>query len=108
MDIVEIGLWTAYLLLGFGLVFAIVMPFVQALIQDPKSLIKSAVGLVGILIIFGIGYAIAGDEVTPKYAEFGVDSGLSNTVGGLLNTMYILMFTAIVGIVITEVSGLVK
>lgn len=108
MDVVEIGLWLAYLLLGFGLAFAILMPFVQALIQDPKSLVKTAIGLVAILVVYGLGYALAGDEVTPKYAEFGVDSGLSNSVGGLLITMYILMFTALIGIIITEVSGLVK
>lgn len=103
MDIVQIGLIFTYILLAVGVLAAIVMPLFQAISTDPMSLLKSAGGLGIIVVIYLIGYALAGDEVTAKYTEFGVDSSTSKMVGGILNTMYILMFGALAGILFTEI-----
>ena len=108
MDIVEIGLKFTYILLIATTVAAVVMPLFQAFTSDPKSLLKSAMGFGLIIAVYGIGYAISGNEVTSTYTEFGVDESLSKSVGGLINTMYILMLLAIGGIVFTEVSKLAK
>ena len=108
MDIIQIGLIFTYVLLGVGVVAVIIMPLVQALTSDPKSLLKSAMGLGAILVIYLIGYAFAGNEVTAKYIEFGVDSSTSKLVGGLLITMYILITGAIGGIIFTEFHKVAK
>lgn len=108
MDIIQIGLIFTYVLLGVGVVAVIIMPLVQALTSDPKSLLKSAMGLGAILVIYLIGYALASNEVTAKYIEFGVDSTTSKLVGGLLITMYILITGAIGGIIFTEFHKVAK
>ena len=108
MDIVHIGLIFTYILLTVGVLAAIIMPLFQAITTDPKSLLKSAMGLGVIVVIYFIGYASAGDEVTAKYSEFGVDASISKMVGGILNTMYILMFGALAGILFTEVHKVTR
>ncbi|MCH7513245.1 MAG: hypothetical protein IH947_04775 [Bacteroidetes bacterium] len=108
MDIVQIGLIFTYILLTVGVLAAIIMPLFQAITTDPKSLLKSAMGLGVIVVIYFIGYALAGDEVTAKYSEFGVDASISKMVGGILNTMYILMFGALAGILFTEVHKVTR
>jgi len=100
---VEIGLRLTYVLLIIGTLAAVIMPLVQAIRSDPKSLVKSLIGVGIIAVVYLIGYAIAGSDVGPNYSEFGVDSGISKVVGGMLNTMYLLMIAAIVGILFTEV-----
>lgn len=108
MDIVEIGLKLTYALLAIGVVAAIIMPLYQAVTSNPKSLVRASIGVGFLLIVYLIGYSISSDEVTPIYTEFGVDAGTSQIVGGLLIAMYLLMIVAIVGILFTEVSKLLK
>lgn len=105
---VEIGLKLTYVLLVIGALAAILMPLVQAIMSDPKSLLKSLAGLGVILVVYLIGYAMSGAEVTANYTQFGVDSGISKMVGGLLNTMYLLMIGALVGILFTEVHKVAR
>jgi len=104
---VDIIILVAYGLLGLAAITAIVMPFINA-IGNPKSLVRGLVGIVFILIIYGIAYALSGNEVTATYTKFGVDSGLSKFVGAVLTTMYLLVVVSIVGIVYTEISKLFK
>ena len=108
MDFVEIGLKFTYALLAVGVIAAIAMPLIQSITSDPKSLVKASMGIGFILVVYLVGYAISGSEVTASYAEFGVDSVVSKRIGGLLNSMYILMVLALVGILFTEVSKFAK
>ena len=104
MDLIDIGIKFTYVLLGIGTVAVIVMPLIQALSNDPKSLLKSGAGVGAIALVYFIGYLLAGNEVTAKYVEFGVDSGISQMVGGVLITMYIMMLVALGGILYSEIS----
>ncbi len=108
MDFVDIGLKFTYALLAIGVISAIAMPLFQSLTSDPKSLGKSAIGVGFLVVVYFIGYAISGSEVTARYAEFGVDSVVSKRIGGLLIAMYLLMVLALAGILITEVGKIVK
>jgi hypothetical protein len=102
-DFVDIMIVVAYALLGLAALAAIVLPLINA-IGNPKTLLKGAAGLVVILLVFGIGYSIAGAEVTATYSKFGIDAGLSKYVGGIISTTYILVVIALIGIVYTEIS----
>lgn len=101
------GLYAAYALAGLALVLAIVLPLISAL-SNPKALLGSAVGLIGIAIVFFIGYSIANDEVTTIYTKFGITDSSSKFIGGALITMYILVLLALVSIVFTEVTKIFK
>ncbi|MEQ9300600.1 MAG: hypothetical protein RIF33_18660 [Cyclobacteriaceae bacterium] len=107
MDTIDIALYGAYILTIVAAVAAVVLPLIQSL-GDPASLAKSGLGLLALVVVFGIGYAMAGSEVLPSYVEFGVDAGLSKFIGGSLTMMYILTIGAIGGIVFTELSKAVK
>ncbi|MGK7397751.1 MAG: hypothetical protein ACNS62_24465 [Candidatus Cyclobacteriaceae bacterium M3_2C_046] len=106
--VVEYGLYAGYILMIVAALAAIVLPLINA-ISNPKSLIKGVVGIVFLGVIFIIGYALAGSEVTQAYITQGVtESSASKLIGGALITMYILVAIAIVGIVFTEIVKLVK
>lgn len=102
-DFVDIMIIVAYALLGLAALAAIILPLINA-IGNPKTILKGALGVVFILVIFGIGYSVSGAEVTATYSKFGIDAGMSKYIGGIIATTYILLVVAVVGIVFTEIS----
>jgi len=107
MDFIDIALIGSYILVGVAMIAAIVLPLINSL-SDLSTLTKSGIGILILLVIFGIGYAISGDEVTAVYTKYEVDAGLSKLVGGSIIMMYLLTAIALVGIVYTEISKLIK
>ena len=107
MDKVDVGLWISYILIGFAVAAAVIMPLINA-ISSPKQLMKTMIGLAGLFVIFGIAYALSGDEVTAGYAKRGIDAGLSKFVGGGLTMMYLMFGLSIVGILYSEISKVFK
>ena len=101
--LIDIALMITYALIGIAVIAVIVLPLIKA-IDDPKTLVGTAIGLGALVVLFGLSYAISGDEVLPRYVAQDVGPGISKVVGGLLTTMYLLFGAAIVGIVYTEVS----
>ena len=102
MDFIDIGLFASYLLIGLCALAAIVIPLVQSL-DDPKSLVKSGVGVVGLVIIFLISYAISEGE-----ASGDVTANTSILVGAGIMTTYMCFFVAIAGIIYTEISKIIS
>jgi len=98
---IDLGLISGYVLVGLCTLAAVVMPLVQSL-SDPKSLVKSGIGVGVLLVVFLITYAMADGN-----AE-GTTATTSKMVGAGLVTMYVFVFLAIAGIVYTEISKLIK
>jgi len=107
MDTFDIFLYLAYTLVIVAAVIAIVMPLINAL-GDPKSLLMSGVGVLALVVVFIVGYAISGKEVTAVYTKFDVGPDLSKVVGGALIMTYIMGIGAILGIIYTEFLKIVK
>ncbi len=101
------GLIVAYILCVVACIAAIVLPLVKSF-SNPKRLLKSGIGIVGILIIFGIGYAFSSNEVTTIFAKNNITPGLSQSIGGMLIATYILFGLSIVGVLVNWVTKLVK
>ena len=98
----------AYILVGIGVLLAIVFPLINAL-SEPKLLIKAGIGLLGIVIVFGIGYALSDSATSARDIQYGVDTEfLSQSIGGALRMVYLLMGIAVIGIVYTEFSKALK
>ena len=104
---IDISLYISYALLIVAIIAAVAMPLINSL-GEPKNLIKTGIGLLGLLVLFLISWALSGDEVTARYLTGGVDESLSKSIGGALTMMYILMAIAIIGIVYTEVNKALK
>ncbi len=105
--LINYALVFAYCLVGVAVICVIVLPLIKA-VDDPKTLLGTAIGLGAILLIFGVSYAASSDEVLPRYITFGVGAGISKLVGGLLTTMYLLLGAAVVAIIYTEVTKAFK
>ena len=99
---VDIGLYSGYALIIICTVLAIVLPLLNA-VGNPKSLIKPVVGLVLLVVVVLLGWAMADNAVIEK-----ASASVSQWVGGFLIAMYILIFAALIGIVYSEVSKAFK
>ncbi|WP_339879751.1 hypothetical protein [uncultured Algoriphagus sp.] len=109
MDTYDILLYGSYILVAIGIVAAVLMPLIKSL-DNPKSLMKTAIGIVGIVVLFFIAYSISSNEVLPKFeaAPFNLTPFGSQIVGGMLITTYILSIVALGSIVLTEVTKAIK
>jgi membrane protease YdiL (CAAX protease family) len=103
----DIALYIGYFLVAVAVIAALVLPLIKAA-GNPRSLLTMGAGILGLVVIFGIGYALAGNEVLPFYARYEIESTGSKLIGGSLITMYLLLVLALLGIAVTEVSKLFK
>ncbi|WP_421871940.1 hypothetical protein [Marinoscillum sp.] len=101
MDIIDVGLYAGYVLIAICALAAVVFPIIQ-IISDPQALIKSGIGLGALIVVAVVGYALA----DPNAA--GATESVSKWVGAGLIAMYIFFAVAVVGIVYTEISKLIK
>lgn len=106
-QVVSVGLIIAYILVVVAALSAIVLPLINAL-KNPRLLAFTLGGVGIILVLFLIGYAMAGNEVTAIYIKHDVNSTISRIIGGALISMYIIGVLAVVGIVFTEVNKMFK
>lgn len=109
MDSTDIILYVSYLLVIIGTITAFIMPLIKSL-DNPKSLLKTGAGIVAIVVLFVIAYAIADNEVLPRFAAapFNLTPVISQLVGGILITVYFLFAFAILGIIVTEINKMIK
>lgn len=99
--LLDIILYLGYFLVFFALAAAIILPLIKSL-DNPKGLLKVAAGVVLLIVIFGISYALSSGEMAARYPDLTPNG--SKMIGAALLTMYILLFLAIIGIAVTEVS----
>jgi hypothetical protein len=107
MDIIDIGIYTTFVLFVIALGTAILLE-VFNLVKEPKSLIFAGAVLVGVVVIFFIGYSMSTGNVTTKYTALGVDEGESKLIGAGLIMLYIFLFTSLAGMIVSEIYKLLK
>ena len=107
MDSIDIGIYLAYFFLGVALIAAVVLPLVNAL-KHPAGLVKSLVGVGGMVVLFIIAYSLSGSEVSAKAIAMGVDDSGSKMIGAGLILFYFVLVAASVGIVFSEISKALK
>jgi len=105
--ITNYGIVLTYILLGATSILAIGFPLKQ-LISNPKKAKEIGMALGGLFVIYIIATLLASDEVTEHYAKFGVTATLSKQVGTGLFLFYILGAGAILSVVYSEVSKMLK
>ncbi|MBS1542004.1 MAG: hypothetical protein JST14_00080 [Bacteroidetes bacterium] len=96
------GLYLMYFLGGAAVLSLIVLPVMNAL-KNPKEIIGSAIGILALIVLFGISYALSGDEVTLKYSSLGVDASSSKLIGAGLIMFYIVLVIAVVGFIVSSI-----
>lgn len=110
LDVVSEGMlinW-CYILLGIAAVSAIIFPVIT-MAQNPKNAKNALIGIVGLAVVFAIGYAMAGnEEVFDASAKLLADESTSQLSEAGLNAFYILGLGAIGVIIFSEVSKIFK
>lgn len=82
---------------------------VVGIVQNPKGFVKSLIGIGVLLVIFFIGYAVAGDGVTRTYEAMGVTTaGQSKLVGGVINTVFILIVLGVLAYIYSSINSVLK
>jgi hypothetical protein len=107
MDSIDIGIYLAYIFLGFALVASIALPLVNAL-KHPAGLVKSLVGVGGLVVLFIVAYTLSGSDLSAKAVAMGVDESGSKMIGAGLILFYFTLVFAAMGIVISEVNKALK
>jgi hypothetical protein len=105
--ITNYGIVLTYILLGAATLLAIVFPLKQ-LISNPKKAKEIGLALGGLFVIYIIATLLASNEVTEHYEKFGVTESISGQVGTGLFLFYILGAGAILSVIYSEVSKMLK
>jgi hypothetical protein len=103
----DIGLYILYGLLAIAVAAAILFPLVNSL-QNPKGLIRSAVGIGIILVLFGIGYALSDDTLSSSAIAAGLTESSVKLVGAGLIMFYIVLVGAVLALIYSEISKALK
>ncbi|MBL7851953.1 MAG: hypothetical protein JNN04_13715 [Cyclobacteriaceae bacterium] len=106
-NLISWGLYFSYFLFAIALISGIILPLIKS-IQSPKELLKSAAGVVVLVVVFVVAYSISGDEVTLSTASYGVTPSSSKLIGGGLITLYIIFLVAVAGLVYSMVNSALK
>ena len=116
-QLIDIGLILSYVLVGLAAAAAIIMNLINSL-GNPKSLIKSAAGVVLLVVIFFIGYSMAPSEFNMTTAAAMEAANIDPTtesagstykiIGGAMTTTLALIIIAVVGLIYSSVARIVS
>lgn len=104
---IDFGLYVMYAFLVGAVVLAIALSLVNTF-KTPGGLMKAVYGIGGLVVVFGICYALSGSEVTPTQAALGITESSAKLVGAGLLMLYVVMVLAIIGLVYSEINKAIK
>jgi len=103
----EMLIYWCYILFGIGAISAIVFPIIN-MAKNPMGAKSALIGVGALLLVFVISYALAGDEMTEKYAKFISGPEASKRVSMGLIAFYILAIGAILATIVSGFSKMFK
>lgn len=103
----ETVIYWCYALFAIGAASAIIFPIIT-MIKHPKGAKSALIGVLALVLVFVIAYALAGDEMTDKYYDFISGPEASRRVGTGLIAFYILAIGAIGVTIYSGISKLFK
>ncbi|WP_323757642.1 hypothetical protein [Roseivirga sp.] len=116
-QLINLGLYASYILLAVATIAAIVMNLINSL-GNPKSLIKSGIGIVVLGLVFFIGYSMAPAEIDlvsqKAFDANNIDPSAASTlttyklIGGAMTTTLVLLIVAVVGLVYSSIARVVR
>lgn len=98
--------WT-YALIGVATVLAILFPIINT-ISNPSGAKSVLVGVGALVVVVGLSYVLAGDEVLAKYQQYGTTPSSSKWVSTGLIMFYLLAAAAIGITIVAEVARVFK
>src|SRR5688572_30737145 len=103
----DLGFYIFYALLFIAVALTIVFPIIHML-REPSTLVRSAIGIGIVVVLFVISYAMADSEVNLKAAAVGVTPTSSKLIGAGLIMFYITLVLSILALIYSEISKAFK
>lgn len=100
-------IYYCYFLLAIAAVVAIIFP-IFGIVTNPKGARGALIGIGVLALIIIISYAVAGDEMLPKYEGFINSSSESKWVSAGLISLYILGGLAILATIFSSINRVIK
>lgn len=89
-----------YVMVIAGIAIAVLMGLVIAIVNNPKSLVKMLIALVGCAVVVSVAYALASGDPLVGYIGTQPDAGTLKMTDTILNLAYIACGGAILAIVV--------
>lgn len=98
----------AYILLAITALVTIVFPIVYT-ISNPKSGKIILIGLIGFVLLYLVSHGLAsGNNEGEVYQTFNIGQATARFIGAMLNMTYILAVLAVLSIIYSGISNLLK
>jgi hypothetical protein len=103
----DLGFYVFYALLFIAVALTVVFPVIHML-REPSSLLRSAIGIGIVVVVFVLSYALSGSEVNLKAAAVGVTPTSSRLIGAGLIMFYITLVLSVLALIYSEISKALK
>lgn len=103
----DLGFYVFYVLLFIAIAAMLVFPIIHML-REPSALLRSAIGIGVVVVLFVISYAMADSEITLKAAAVGVTPTTSKLIGAGLIMFYITLVLSGLALIYSEISKALK
>jgi hypothetical protein len=103
----DLGFYLFYVLLFIAVAAMLIFPVIHML-REPSTLLRSAIGIGVVVVLFVVSYALADSEVTLKAAAVGVNESSSKLIGAGLIMFYITLVLSGLALIYSEISKAFK
>ncbi|MFM7497464.1 MAG: hypothetical protein ACKOPP_07180 [Bacteroidota bacterium] len=99
---IDAGLYLSYAMFFIAFLAALAFPLWE-IVTNLEAAKRALVSVGSAAVIFGLSYALSGNEVLPSYDKFGITPFTSQLIGGSLIMLYITSILTFVLLVVGEV-----
>ncbi len=108
-NLVNIAIIITYILLGFAVLSALIMPLIYFVKNFDIDKAKSAFIRIGVLIIVLVfSFLVSSGETGPVHEQFGVSSLHSKFIGAAIITTYLLVIGSVVVAIYSEIANKIR
>src|SRR5437016_1521276 len=107
MELIDIGLYVLYFMLGVAIVVATILPIVN-LFSNPKSLIRIVGGAAILILAFVAAYSISDGTLMPGWIALEQTEFSIKMISAGLIMLYVFLFGSIIAMIFSEVNKLFK
>lgn len=100
----DVLLYWAYIMIGLAAASWIIIGLITSIKNDPKSIVKIGIILIGLVVVCGIAYLLAPGAEPMAYTGEAVAKGTLKLTDTILNLTYFAGAAAIIAIIVGEVK----
>lgn len=97
---VDVLFYWAYVMVGLGIISTVVVGLIISTINNPKSLIRLLIVLVGCAVVIGVAYVLASGDPLTNYMGTAPSTTTLKLTDTILNLTYIACGAAVLSIIV--------